>query len=45
MKEEVEADRIEQSLRDSILLLIRKREDMVRTGRSESFGNDYLELS
>ncbi|XP_057777432.1 cytochrome P450 CYP749A22-like [Salvia miltiorrhiza] len=40
--DEIEADRVEKSLRDSIVSLVRKREDMVRTGQLEDFGNDFL---
>ncbi|KAH6798678.1 hypothetical protein C2S51_035162 [Perilla frutescens var. frutescens] len=42
-RDEIEADRVEQSLRDSILSLVRKREeDMVRTRQPHNFGNDFL---
>ncbi|CAA0825563.1 cytochrome P450- family 709- subfamily B-polypeptide 2 [Striga hermonthica] len=41
-REEIESDKIEQSLRSSILSLVRKREDSVRTGQAENFGSDFL---
>lgn len=41
-RDEIEADRVEQSLRDSILSLVKQREDMVRTKQSNTFGSDFL---
>lgn len=41
-RDEVEADRVEQSLIDSILSLVKQREDMVRTKQSDTFGSDFL---
>lgn len=40
--DEIEADRVEQSLHESIVSLVRKREAMVRRGELEHFGDDFL---
>ncbi|XP_020547109.1 cytochrome P450 CYP749A22-like isoform X2 [Sesamum indicum] len=41
-KDDIESDKIEQSLHDSILSLVKKREDKVKAGESDNFGNDFL---
>ncbi|KAK6157794.1 hypothetical protein DH2020_012042 [Rehmannia glutinosa] len=40
--DEIESDKIEQSLRDSIVSMVKKREDNVKTGKAENFGSDFL---
>ncbi|KAH6802162.1 hypothetical protein C2S51_033608 [Perilla frutescens var. frutescens] len=41
-RDNVEADRIEQLLHDSIMEIVTKRQDEVKTGEADSFGNDFL---
>ncbi|KAL0430017.1 UNVERIFIED_CONTAM: cytochrome [Sesamum radiatum] len=41
-KDDIESGKIEQSLHDSILSLVKKREDKVKSGESDNFGNDFL---
>ncbi|KAL2519233.1 Cytochrome [Abeliophyllum distichum] len=41
-KDDIESDKIEQSLRNSILAIIKKREDKVMTGETNNFGSDFL---
>ncbi|KAL0396892.1 UNVERIFIED_CONTAM: cytochrome [Sesamum calycinum] len=41
-KDDIESDKIEQSLHDSILSLVKKREDKVKAGETDNFGNDFL---
>ncbi|KAK4430110.1 cytochrome [Sesamum alatum] len=41
-KDDIESDKIERSLRDSILSLVKKREDKVKAGESDNFGSDFL---
>lgn len=41
-KDEIEADKIDQSLCDSIMSLVKKREDKVKAGKTEDFGSDFL---
>ncbi|KAI3467212.1 hypothetical protein Pfo_023875 [Paulownia fortunei] len=41
-KDEIESDKIEQSLRDSILSLVKKRTDKVMAGQADNFGSDFL---
>ncbi|KAL2546267.1 Cytochrome [Forsythia ovata] len=39
---DIEADETEQLLHDSIMAIVKKREDEVKTGRADSFGTDFL---
>ncbi|KAL8518443.1 hypothetical protein ACS0TY_009719 [Phlomoides rotata] len=41
-QDESEADKVEQSLHDSIMSLVKKREDNVKAGKTEDFGGDFL---
>ncbi|KAL2546270.1 Cytochrome [Forsythia ovata] len=41
-KDDIESDKIEQSLRNSIMAIIKKREDKVMTGETDNFGSDFL---
>ncbi|KAK4381505.1 cytochrome [Sesamum angolense] len=41
-KDDREADKIEQLLHESIMEIVRKRQDEVITGRPDSFGSDFL---
>ncbi|GER50467.1 cytochrome P450, partial [Striga asiatica] len=41
-KEDIEADRVEKLLHDSIMELVNKRRDEVKMGRAQNFGNDFL---
>ncbi|KAA8532859.1 hypothetical protein F0562_033024 [Nyssa sinensis] len=41
-RDQIEADKIEQSIRDSITEMIKKREEKVMRGETESFGCDFL---
>nr|QNS29995.1 cytochrome P450 [Nothapodytes nimmoniana] len=41
-RDEAEADKIEQSLRESVIAIIRKREEEVMKGKAGNFGNDFL---
>ncbi|KAH6762952.1 hypothetical protein C2S52_020385 [Perilla frutescens var. hirtella] len=41
-RDNVEADKIEQLLHDSIMEIVKKRQDEVKTGEADSFGNDFL---
>ncbi|KAH6798677.1 hypothetical protein C2S51_035161 [Perilla frutescens var. frutescens] len=41
-RDDVESDRIEQSLRDSAMAILRKREETVITGKSQDYGTDFL---
>ncbi|KZV45140.1 hypothetical protein F511_25302 [Dorcoceras hygrometricum] len=41
-KDDIESDKIEQSLRDSIVETVRKREDKVLKGEAQNFGTDFL---
>lgn len=41
-EDDIESDKIEQSLRDSIVEIVRKREDKVFKGEEQNFGNDFL---
>lgn len=40
--DEVEAEKLEKGIHDSVMQIVRKREEMVRTGKAEDFGNDFL---
>ncbi|XAR55947.1 11-oxo-beta-amyrin 30-oxidase [Bertholletia excelsa] len=40
--DDIESDKIEQTIRDSIIGMIKRRQDMVMTGDAESFGSDFL---
>lgn len=42
--DEVEAEKLERGMRDSIMEIIKKREDKVASGEVDGFGNDYLGL-
>ncbi|KAK6133773.1 hypothetical protein DH2020_032484 [Rehmannia glutinosa] len=41
-QDDIEADKIENLLRDSIMEMVKKRQDEVKTGRAQNFGNDFL---
>ncbi|KAK6157773.1 hypothetical protein DH2020_012021 [Rehmannia glutinosa] len=41
-RDDIESDKIEQSLRDSVLAIVRKREEKVITGQAHNFGSDFL---
>lgn len=41
-QDDIEADKTEQLLHDSIMELVKKRQDEVKTGRADSFGSDFL---
>ncbi|KAK6133974.1 hypothetical protein DH2020_032276 [Rehmannia glutinosa] len=41
-QDDIESDKIEQSLRDSVLAIVRKREEKVITGQAHNFGSDFL---
>ncbi|XP_075496985.1 cytochrome P450 CYP749A22-like [Primulina tabacum] len=41
-KDDIESDKIEKSLRNSIVEIVRKREDKVFKGQEQNFGNDFL---
>lgn len=41
-KDEIEAKRIEQLLHDSIMEIVKKRQNEVETGQANSLGNDFL---
>lgn len=41
-RDEIEADKLEKQLENSILEIIKKREDEVMTGEVENFRNDFL---
>ncbi|XP_073131607.1 cytochrome P450 CYP749A22-like [Henckelia pumila] len=41
-KDDIESDEIEKSLHDSIVEILRKREDKVSKGDAQNFGNDFL---
>ncbi|KAL2455882.1 Cytochrome [Abeliophyllum distichum] len=38
----IESDRIVQSLRDSIMAIVKNREEKVMTGEADNFGSDFL---
>ncbi|XP_060215855.1 cytochrome P450 CYP749A22-like [Lycium barbarum] len=40
--EDKESDKLGEALRESFMLLIREREDNVKTGQAESYGSDFL---
>ncbi|PHT33691.1 hypothetical protein CQW23_25491 [Capsicum baccatum] len=39
---EIESGKLREALRDSIMLMLKKREDNVKTGQAESYGGDFL---
>ncbi|KAM3359238.1 cytochrome [Capsicum galapagoense] len=39
---EIESGKLREALRDSIMLMLKKREDNVKTGQTESYGGDFL---
>ncbi|XP_011101783.1 cytochrome P450 CYP749A22-like [Sesamum indicum] len=41
-QDDIESDKIEQSLRDSLMVILRKREEKVLTGQADNFGSDFL---
>ncbi|KAH6831659.1 hypothetical protein C2S53_008741 [Perilla frutescens var. hirtella] len=41
-QDDIEADKIEQLLHDSIMKIVKRKQDEVRKGRADSFGNDFL---
>lgn len=41
-QDDIESDKIEQSLRDSVMEIVRKREEKVLTGQAHNFGSDFL---
>lgn len=40
--DDIESDKLEQHIRDSIIKVVKKRERNVLTGEAESYGNDLL---
>ncbi|KAL6279608.1 hypothetical protein ACE6H2_016489 [Prunus campanulata] len=42
--DEIESEKLEKGVRDSILEIVRKREEKVITGGKDSFGSDFLGL-
>ncbi|MCD7445912.1 hypothetical protein HAX54_024612 [Datura stramonium] len=40
--EDIESGKLREALRDSIMLMLKKREDNVKTGQAESYGGDFL---
>ncbi|KAK6931375.1 Cytochrome P450 [Dillenia turbinata] len=42
--DDIESDKLQQQIRDSILKMLRKREQKVRTGEADDFGSDFLGL-
>ncbi|KAL5854173.1 hypothetical protein ACOSQ4_003975 [Xanthoceras sorbifolium] len=40
--DDIESDKLEKDIRDSIVSMIKKREENVKTGEVENYGNDYL---
>ncbi|KAH9707874.1 cytochrome P450 734A1 [Citrus sinensis] len=40
--DDIESDKLEQDIRDSIIKVVKKRESNVLTGEAESYGNDLL---
>ncbi|CAN1291376.1 Cytochrome P450 CYP749A22 [Linum perenne] len=43
-RDDIEADKLEQGIRASLLGMIRKRQEMVAVGEANNFGNDFLGL-
>ncbi|KAK4410421.1 cytochrome [Sesamum angolense] len=41
-QDDIESDKIEKSLRDSLMAILRKREEKVLTGQADNFGSDFL---
>ncbi|XP_059645038.1 cytochrome P450 CYP749A22-like [Cornus florida] len=41
-QDDIEAEKIDQTIRDSAVALIKKREEKVKSGESESYGSDFL---
>ncbi|KAL2546602.1 Cytochrome [Forsythia ovata] len=41
-QDDIESEKLEQSLRGSVLIMIKKREHEVTSGRADNFGNDFL---
>ncbi|CAN1794912.1 Cytochrome P450 CYP749A22 [Linum perenne] len=41
-KDEIEAERLDQGIRDSIMKIVKKRQEKVKRGEMEGYGNDYL---
>ncbi|XVF85763.1 hypothetical protein PTKIN_Ptkin17bG0143300 [Pterospermum kingtungense] len=42
--DEVESDKIEKEIHDSVMKIVRKREEKAASGEAESFGRDFLGL-
>ncbi|XP_060215856.1 cytochrome P450 CYP749A22-like [Lycium barbarum] len=40
--EDIESGKLRDALSDSIMLMLKKREDNVKTGQAESYGSDFL---
>ncbi|KAL3501534.1 hypothetical protein ACH5RR_035983 [Cinchona calisaya] len=40
--DEIESDKIEKLLRETIMSIVKKREDGVKMGKTESYGSDFL---
>lgn len=41
-KDDIESDKIEQSLHDSVMAIVRKREEKVLKGEAHNYGKDFL---
>ncbi|CAN0896226.1 Cytochrome P450 CYP749A22 [Linum grandiflorum] len=41
-KDEIESERLDRGIRESIMKIVRKRQDKVKSGEMEGYGNDYL---
>ncbi|KAI8020886.1 hypothetical protein LOK49_LG03G00570 [Camellia lanceoleosa] len=41
-RDEIDSDKIEQEIRDSIIAMVKKRENKVITGETDSYGSDFL---
>ncbi|KAL5854172.1 hypothetical protein ACOSQ4_003974 [Xanthoceras sorbifolium] len=42
LSDDIESDKLKKDIRDLIIKMIKKREENVKTGEVESYGNDYL---
>ncbi|CAK9181092.1 unnamed protein product [Ilex paraguariensis] len=40
--DDIESDELEQSLRNSIIAIVNKREEKIKNGEANSYGNDFL---
>ncbi|XP_021824403.1 cytochrome P450 CYP749A22-like isoform X3 [Prunus avium] len=42
--DDIESEKLEKAMRDSIIAIVKKREKAAKTGEENNFGNDYLGL-